>query len=216
MTKKTLCVRVCHPSVHGMISIRLPLAALTLLLTVSFGQAAGFSDDFSDAKLEIRQALRGEWIFKDKVASCVSDPGLYLKFKNHGPILRWPCEINDGTVEFEFKPQGCERVVISLNEDGHVFRVSLKEEGGGSVFGWIGKSSKENKSQQIVEKGVPSLASLYGQWVKFKLVMKNGAGIIQIGDFKAPIKHDSLAREKGEFTISFASGECAVRNVLVK
>ena len=46
--------------------------------------------------------------------------------------------------------------------------------------------------------------------------MKNGAGIIQIGDFKAPIKHDSLAREKGEFTISFASGECAVRNVLVK
>ncbi|MDE0769796.1 MAG: hypothetical protein OSB19_15570 [Opitutaceae bacterium] len=111
MSKKALCAQVFSRSVKGMIAIRLPLAAFTLLLATSFGQSAGFRDDFSDPKLEIRQALRGEWIFEDKVASCVSDPELYLEFKNHGPILRWPCEINDGTVEFEFKPQDCQRVV---------------------------------------------------------------------------------------------------------
>ena len=192
------------------------LAALLISMLTSLVQGGGFNDDFSDPKLEIQQAFRGDWIFEDKVASCVSDPELYIEFLNHGPILRWPCEITDGSLEFEFKPKGCERVVITYNGDGHIVRISLKDDGGSSVFGWIGKSSKENKSQSIAKKGVPSLASIDGQWIKVKLAIKGDSGRIRIGDYSASIQHGSLAREKGEFTFSFASGECAVRNVSVR
>jgi hypothetical protein len=189
----------------------LPVVLLTLGLSTSLTLAKGFKDDFSDPKLEIRQALRGEWIYKDGVADCVSDPELYKEFANHGPILRWPSEFTDGSVELEFKPQGCQRVVITLNEEGHVFRVSLTEKS--SIFGWIGLSSKENKAQSIVKEGAPTLASLENKWTKFKLVTKGDTGQIQIGDYTATLHHGSIGRKKGEFTISFASGECAVRNV---
>lgn len=192
------------------------LPALALLFSVASLQAGGFTDNFSKPEFEIRQALRGEWIYEDGVASCVSDPVLYKEFANHGPILRWPATFTDGTVEFELKPSGCQRVVITLNEDGHVFRISLREPEGTSIFGWIGKSSKENKSQTIAKEGVPPLASLDNQWTQVKLVTKGNTGHIQIGDYKATLKHGSIGRKKGEFTISFASGECAIRNVQVK
>lgn len=191
------------------------LPLFVALASVSLAQAGGFRDDFSDPKLKIRQALRGDWKFKDNTASCVSDPELYKKFANHGPILRWPATFTDGTVEFEFQPRGCQRIVITLNEDGHVFRISLSDEQRTQIFGWIGKSSKENKPKTIAKKGVPTSASLDGKWVKVKLAIKGNQGDITIGDYSAKLKHGSLARKKGEFTISFASGECAVRNVSV-
>jgi hypothetical protein len=195
----------------------LVLVILFLLITSTMiTQAAGFVDDFSNPEFEIRQALRGEWVYEDGVASCVSDPVLYKEFANHGPILRWPATFTDGTVEFEFKPQGCQRVVITLNEDGHVFRISLREPAGTKIFGWIGKSSKENKAQDIAKEGVPPIASLEGQWTKVRLVTKGNTGHIQIGDYKAELNHGSIGRRKGEFTISFASGQCAIRNVMVK
>ncbi|MCB1122722.1 MAG: hypothetical protein KJT03_14310 [Verrucomicrobiae bacterium] len=192
------------------------LLSLSLIAVPNLIQAAGFKDDFSDPKLELRQALRGEWTYKDGVASCVSDPELYKQFANHGPILRWPVEFTNGTVECEFKPEGCQRVVITLNEDGHVFRISLTEEKNTRIFGWIGKSSKENKPETIAKDGVPSVDSIDGQWTRLRLTINGDTGVIQIGDYKATLKHGSLARRKGEFTISFAFGSCAVRNVSVK
>ena len=192
------------------------LPVLVILFSAATLQSGGFTDNFSEPELEIRQALRGEWVYEDGIASCVSDPVLYKEFANHGPILRWPATFTDGTVEFEFKPQGCQRIVITLNEDGHVFRISLREPQGTSIFGWIGKSSKENKSQTIAKEGVPPLASLDNQWTQVKLVTKGNTGHIQIGDYKATLNHGSIGRKKGEFTISFASGECAIRNVRVK
>ena len=213
---KTLNARRPPTSFSFMKLIRLYPAFLSLILPALLCEAKGFKDNFSDPKLEIRQALRGEWIFEDNVASCVSDPELYKEFANHGPILRWPVEMTDGTVEFEFKPQGCQRLVITLNGDGHIFRISLNDEQRTSIFGWIGKSSKENKSQTIAKKGVPTIASLEGKWTKLKLVIKGDKADIQIGDYSASLQHGSLARDKGEFTISFASGECAVRKVSVK
>ena len=128
------------------------ITILALLFGVMTGaQAAGFRDDFAHSKSSIRQALRGDWKFENNTASCVSDPELYKKFKNHGHILRWPAAFTDGAVEFEFQSKGCQRIVITLNEDGHVFRIALSDEQRTRIFGWIGKSSKQNKPKTIAK-----------------------------------------------------------------
>lgn len=174
------------------------------------------SDDFSDPKLKSRKALRGDWKFQNKIASCVADPELYKKFKNHGPILRWPAEFTNGTLEFEFQPKKCQRIVITLNEKGHVFRMSFKEKNQSRFFGWIGESSKTNKPKTVAQKGVPSLEKLNGKWVKSKIVFRGDKADVVFGDYKTTLNHKSIGRKKGEFTISFAEGELAVRNVRLK
>jgi hypothetical protein len=189
------------------------LFAIVCVILVPSAYADGFSDDFSDPKLGSRMALRGEWTFKDGTASCVADPELYKKFANHGPILRWPAEFTNGTLEFEFQPKDCQRVVITLNEKGHVFRMAFSDEQRTRFFGWIGQSSKTNKPKTIAKEGVPTVDELSGKWVKSKIVFKGDAAEVTYGDYKATLKHESIGRKKGEFTISFASGEIAVRNV---
>ncbi|MGB0578681.1 MAG: hypothetical protein ACPGVU_03165 [Limisphaerales bacterium] len=186
-----------------------------LLLLPTLGAAAGVRDGFDSAKHPQRQALRGEWKFADQTAFCVSDPDDYKKYKNHGPILRWPCKFIDGTVEFEIKPKDCQRIVITLNEEGHVFRISLNDEQRTRIFGWIGRSSKTNKPKTIAQDGVPTAKAISGQWVKGRLVFKGDVAQVKIGDYSARLKHASIGRKKGEFTISFALGECSFRNVSV-
>ncbi|MFK8111393.1 MAG: hypothetical protein AB8B91_04305 [Rubripirellula sp.] len=193
------------------------LCLLVLILTSPYFAATvcadGFHDDFSDPTFESRQALRGEWKFEDQQASCVSDPELYKKFANHGPILRWPIKMTDGTCSFQFQPKGCQRIVITFNDKGHVFRIALADEKITRAFGWIGQSSKENKPKTIAKEGVPTLDSLDGKWNDFKLAIKDDKADLLIGDRVLKLQHASLARTKGEFTISFASGELAVRDV---
>lgn len=172
-----------------------------------------FNDDFSDAANESRAALRGNWTFNEGVAHCVSDPELYKKFANHGPILRWPAEFTDGTLEFEFKPKDCDRIVITLNEKGHVFRMLFHEPERSRFFGWIGQSSKTNKPKLIAKEGVPSVTDLDGKWVKAKIVFDGNRADVTYGEYHETLTHESIGRKKGEFTISFASGELAVRDV---
>jgi hypothetical protein len=194
-----------------------------LLITPRVGNAGDdLMDDFSKADLKGRQALRGEWKFENKQASCVADPELYKKYKNHGPILRWsPAKpFMDGTVEMEFHPQKCQRVVITLNnKTGHVFRVALTDNAKTKtrIFGWAHPSKEKDKpSETLAQKGVPTSKDIDGQWVKFRLAISGNEAKVTIGKFSETLKHASIAREKGEFTISFASGECAVRNVNIK
>jgi hypothetical protein len=182
-----------------------------MLLSLAYGD--GFHDDFSNPNLKSRQALRGEWTFKNGAARCVADPELYKKFKNHGPILRWPAEFTDGTLEFEFQPKNCQRVIITLNEKGHVFRMLFHDAQRTRFFGWIGQSSKTNKPKKIAKEGVPTINDLNGKWIKSKIVFHGNTADITYGDYKATLNHESIGRKKGEFTISFASGEIAVRNV---
>ncbi len=180
-----------------------------------------FVDDFSDATLKGRLAERGEWNFKNGEVSCVADPELYRKFKNHGPILKWPREFVDGTIEFEVKPKDCQRVVFTLNGDGHIFRVILgdsvpsKESGLSKVpsriICWASKSSKKNKGDAIKPKGLKGLPTLNAKWTKVKLVVKAGVADLKIGEFGTTVKHAALAREKNIVTMSFASGELAMR-----
>ena len=46
-------------------------------------------DSLSTEKFENRTAERGDWSFQEGIASVVSDPELYKKYTNHGPILKW-------------------------------------------------------------------------------------------------------------------------------
>ena len=181
-------------------------------------QAHGFHDRFTDPDFESRQALRGDWKFVDGTARCVADPELYKKYDNHGPILRWPAKFTDGTLEFEFRPQDCQRVIITLNEKGHVFRMLFHEPDRTRFFGWIGKSSKTNKPKTnkpktVAKEGVPAIGDLDRQWIKARIVFAGDTADISYGDFHTKVTHPSIGRPKEEFTISFASGELQVRDV---
>jgi hypothetical protein len=127
-------------------AIRFLLASLFLSAPVAW--ADEFVDDFADAKLEGRLAERGEWKFASGIASCVADPELYEQFKNHGPILKWPREFNDATIEFEMKPTDCQRVVFTLNGEGHIFRVTLANETHDAPAG-TSKVPKERTSRRV-------------------------------------------------------------------
>lgn len=202
--------------------------ATTFLMIVAFTAqsttcaADELSDDFSQVELKGRTAERGAWKFNDHQASCVSDPELYKKFKNHGPILKWSREFSDATIELEVKANDCQRVVFTLNGDGHVFRITLADEtvnanAGASkvptrVIAWATKSSKENKGDTIKPKGLPDLPAVNDKWVKIRLAVKGDHADLSIGDFATKIRHDALARDKNMVMITFAHGELAVRN----
>ncbi|MDA7527577.1 hypothetical protein OAF42_02355 [Planctomicrobium sp.] len=184
-----------------------------------------FVDDFRDAKLEGRLAERGEWQFQNGIATCIADPNLYKKFKNHGPILKWPREFNDGTIEFEMKATDCQRVVFTLNGDGHIFRVTLADErpdapAGSSkvptrVIAWATKSSKQNKGDTIKPKNMPDLPKVNRRWVRVQLKVKGNKATLTIGDFSTEIVHAAVARDKNMVMLTFAYGTLNVRNVLI-
>ncbi len=199
------------------------LLTAVLLIAPNVGNAVDdVVDNFSKSDWKGRQALRGDWKFENNQASCMSDPELYRKFKNHGPILRWSpaAPFKDGTVEMEFQPKKCQRIVITLNnKTGHVFRVVLTDNAKTKtrIFGWAHPSKEKDKpSETLAQKGVPTSKELDGQWVQFRLAISGSEARLQIGKFSETLQHASIAREKGEFTISFASGECAIRKVSIK
>lgn len=192
------------------------IATCVSILFSSTANADGFVDEFEKSKRKGRTAARGEWQFKDGMATCKADPELYKKFKNHGPILRWPASFKNGTIDFQMRPKECQRVVLTLNEKGHVFRIALSNPKATRIFGWIGKSSKENKPKTIAKDGVPSIKELDGEWVPIKLAFQDDKLKVKIGQYEATLTHESIARQKGEFTISFASGELDIKPVTLK
>ena len=203
--------------------MKLPIVFCLLVAFPGFAWSDVFRDDFSQAALADRLAERGEWRFEGGVASCVADPELYKQYKNHGPILKWPREFTEGAIEFEMKAEGCQRVVFTLNEEGHVFRVTLADEtegatGGASkvptrLIGWSTQSSKENKGDTLLPEGLPDLSAIDGKWVRVKLVVKGEGATLQIGDdFETEIEHASLGRAKSMIMLTFAHGRLAVRD----
>ena len=198
--------------------------AILIFGTCSAGDelSNAFVDDFGDAKFKGRQAERGAWQFVDGVASCVADPVLFKKFKNHGPILKWPRKFEDAKIQFEMKAKDCQRVVLTLNGDGHIFRVTMADERPDAPAGpskvptrliaWATKSSKQNKGDTIQPKGMPALSVVNDKWVPVKLDVKGTQAVLSIGDFQAEIRHVALARDKNMVMLTFAHGEIAVRN----
>lgn len=175
-------------------------------------------DSFSEAKLNDRALLRGDWKIENNIAFCKADPELYKKYNNHGPIIRYGKEFKDISVEFEMKAVDCQRVVFTLNGEGHVFRVCIMENSTGKkyassrIIAWATQSSKENKGETVQPDGFPNIADINSKWVKVKLDVKGNSGTLSIGDFTYKMEHDCLARDKKEVTLSFASGELSMRN----
>lgn len=196
--------------------------ATSLMFLPSGFAADQFVDNFNQPKLDGRLAERGEWQFRDGVASCLADPELYKKFKNHGPILKWPREFHDATVDFEMKATNCQRVVFTLNGEGHIFRVTLADETPNAAAGkskvptriiaWATQSSKQNKGDTIKPAGLPDLPAVNRKWVRVKLDVKGTHATLTIGDFQTKLKHAALGRDKNMVTLTFAQGEIAVRN----
>ncbi len=192
------------------------------LLVSAHASAEDFVDDFSRPNLEGRLAERGDWKFENHQARAVADPELYRQFKNHGPILKWPREFNDARIRFEMKAVDCQRVVFTLNGDGHVFRVALADETVDSkagpsrvptrIIAWATTSSKENLGDTIEVEGLPDVPAINGRWVPVTLSIKGDRGELSIGDFKTTIQHPALARDKNLVMLTFAHGELAVRD----
>ncbi len=209
------------------------LVAMILITAVSLAQDHrhfslhsksdfAFVDDFSAAEQIGRLAERGAWKFQNQMASCIADPELYAKYKNHGPILKWHREFKNADIEFELKAGKCQRVVFTLNGEGHIFRVTMADETYGATTGpskvptrliaWASTSSKENKGDSIRPQGLPDLPAINERWVKVKLAVRGDQGNLTIGDFQTQIQHAALAREKTSVTLTFAHGKLAVRN----
>lgn len=189
--------------------------ALILLSYISLPAGEAYVDDFSAAKKEGRLTQRGAWIFADNVASCTSDPELYKKHANHGPIIRWSQPFTGGTIQFSMRIKGNQRTVFTLNGDGHVFRVILMEEGpknASRVLAWATKASKTNKGNTFKPEGLPTTGAIDGEWVDLSLVVKKGKAILDLGEMHAEIEHAALARKKKEITLSFVSGSIDIRD----
>lgn len=193
------------------------------VLSTSLCAGQEIKDNFSQPDFEARVAERGQWKFENNIASCESDPELYKKYKNHGPIIKWPSKegFTDCTTEFEFQPNQCQRIVFTFNGDGHVFRISLldpsrspgkKKNAKSRVIGWKTKSSKENKGDSMMPDGLPTLDDLNGKWVKLKIVVSGDEVDMTIGGFHKTFAHDSLKRDKNVTTLSFAQGSMSLRN----
>lgn len=179
-------------------------------------------DTFTSEKFETRTAERGDWSFRAGVASVVSDPVLYKKYANHGPILKWSVDCSQGETAFAMKPSDCQRVVFTLNDDGHVFRISLinpekamspwQAKSKSRMIAWAEKSSKENKGDSFQPKGFPMLGTLNNTWTTVRVSLQGETATITIGDFQAELTHPAMKREKKQITLSFASGRFQVRN----
>ena len=202
--------------------MKLSIALVSLLLIATFHADDRFVDSFHSSESKQRSAERGAWTFNDGVASCKSDPELYKQYKNHGPILKWPREFQDASIEFEIKAQDCQRVVFTLNGDGHIFRVTLADErpdapAGTSkvptrVIAWATKSSKQNKGDTLQPKGMPDLPAINNQWLPVKLAVTGQRAKLQLGKFETEIDHPALARDKNMVMLTFAHGQLSVRN----
>lgn len=177
--------------------------------------SGGFFDDFDSKTQTSRAALRGDWQFEGNEGRCVSDPELYKKYKNHGPILRYPCEFSNGVIEFEIKPKDVQRFVFTLNEQGHVFRCCLADEKRTRIFGWSGLS-KETKAETIAKDKVPQISELDGKWTSVRIRIEGKKATVSIGNYRKTMTHACLSRAKKELTLSFASGEMAFRRLRVR
>lgn len=196
------------------------VVSIHFLTTPLFGMDV--LDAFASSDHPQREAERGDWQFHDGMASVVADPELYKKYANHGPILKWTVDCSQGITSFDMHPSECQRVVFTLNGDGHVFRISLidpekgmtpfQKKGKSRMIAWAEKSSKDNKGDSFQPKGFPMLGTLNNTWTTVRVSLQGETATITIGDFQAELTHPAMKREKKQITLSFASGRFQVRN----
>lgn len=194
--------------------LRIPLS-ITVLLATSLLQSGEtiFSDAFAkDDKVPERRAMRGDWQIADGVASVTQDDALYKKFKDHGPIIFYDFPTTNATFHYAVKPEGCKSVVFTLNgEEGHIFRF---------VSGAAGTNVRafppEGDAKSIATAREKEWVLPDSEWTDVKVVIVGSSATITVGGFEPLIvEHASYDRAKSNFSVGFAFGSLAIKDVRV-
>ena len=193
------------------------------LAVISTGVAGGSSsaaepvkpyvDDFTQAVLAGRSAVRGDWKIADGMARCTQDDELYAKNKNHGPVIWYKGMFEDApfqnaTVKFSFKPEGSKTFVFTINGAGrHVFRfVSTTTATNIVVFP---TDSADHKSLALNREG-PALKQ--GEWTDVVVGFQGEYAAVRIGkDFSATVRHAAIAQPKTTVGLGFSFGTLSVK-----
>lgn len=186
-----------------------------------------FVDTFVSKELKGREfvAPRGEWTFESGIASATSTVELLKKNTIHGPNIKWHVDFTEGSIEFEMKPEDCQRVTFTLNGGGHIFRWVSTARQPGSVYdeqncekyrhtliAWATKSSKQNEGEFIDAKPIKHLSELQNRWTKVSLNIDGDSGTFQVGDDVHRLSHAALKRLKTNIVLSFGYGKLSIRN----
>lgn len=169
-------------------------------------------DDFSTPVLEQRRALRGEWKFADKTATCTQDDELFKKNKDHGPILFYTLAHTDAVISLAYKPDAAtQAVVFTCNgAEGHVFRIVMSA-AGASVRAFLPGSADHKSIALGTEKSVKLVA---GQWTPLSVELRGAKATVKIDGFTKTYEHASFAAPKTNFSLGFSFGSLGVRDVL--
>jgi hypothetical protein len=192
-------------------SLAFSLVVAAALSSIAVG-APLFKDDFSDANLKARRAMRGDWKFAHGTATCTQDDALYKKFKDHGPIIFYDLVHTDATVRFSFKADGAKTLVFTANgEKGHVFRFVMSA--AGTNIRAFPTDKPDAKSIALATEKQPLKA---GEWTPVEVKLAGSKATVKIGD--APAKtyeHASLAQAKVNLSVGFAFGTMSVKDFIV-
>lgn len=166
-------------------------------------------DNFSESKLKERRASRGDWVIENGMASCTQDDELYKKYKNHGPIIFYDVEFQNGTAQFAYQADGARNVVFTANgADGHVFRLIFT---GNQMQVRAFPPDSEEKSALL---GREELSIKAGDWVPVTVSLEGGQATITVGkEFKKSYEHASFARSKTNISVGFSFGTVKFKDV---
>jgi hypothetical protein len=200
---------------------------------VSYSQADGkaiesetptlIEDVFDSPDHPTRKLLRGNWTVQNGTAHVTQDDELYRKNKDHGPMLSYSVQYSSASAVAEFRPQGCQSVVFTMDADdgGHAFRIVLRPEPTHDAVGnksaspsgvilAFGEKPKEGNAKSVVlQRGLPSLKD--DQWHRIECRVEGETALVNIDGEEFKVQHPKLKCSKAVVKLGFAFGSLSVR-----
>lgn len=171
-------------------------------------------DDFSDAKLATRRAMRGDWKFADKTATCTQDDELYKKNKDHGPILFYDLAYTDAAIRFAVKPDASTKTLVftANGAESHLFRLVFSE--AGMAVRAFPADSKEHKAVALANEAAVKLKP--GEWTHVSVELRGPKATVKVGDFAKTYDHASIGLAKINLSFGFSFGTVSVKDLVVE
>jgi hypothetical protein len=188
---------------------------LLLIATAAFAADSPLlQDDFSAPKLQQRRAMRGDWKFADKTATCTQDDELYKKNKDHGPILFYDLAYTNAAIRFAVKPDANTKTTVftANGEKGHVFRIVFGP--AGAAVRAFPNDSKDHKSIALANEAAVKLKP--GEWTHVSVELRGSKATIKVGDFIKTYEHSSINAAKTNLSIGFSYGTLSVKDLVVE
>jgi hypothetical protein len=188
---------------------------LLVAATAAFAADAPLlQDDFSDAKLATRRAMRGDWKFADKTATCTQDDELYKKNKDHGPILFYDLAYTDAAVRFAVKPDASTKTLVftANGAESHLFRLVFSE--AGMAVRAFPTDSKEHKAVALANEATVKLKP--GEWTHVSVELRGPKATVKVGDFTKAYDHASIGLAKINLSVGFSFGTVSVKDLVVE